>query len=152
MIETNTYYGLKGAIVKVAMLLILTLVMNKGFAQSNSILDSVIMASAQASESKLIFLTDFEKAKDLARLDITKDKLKLFVVGGIASVVLVNDKDFESIYNIEYYDYGCIGPDEKTLQAYNNTVFTYLIKTFGKSWLKEIRPDVVGLKEYKKNR
>ena len=143
---------LKGTIVKVAMLLILTFVINESYAQSNNILDSAILASAQPSESKLIFLTDAEKAKDLAKLDINKDKLKLFVVGGIVSVVFNNDKDFENKYSIEYYDYGCTGPDEKTLQAYNNTVFTYLSKTFGKSWLKEIRTDVAGLKDYKKNR
>jgi hypothetical protein len=73
---------------------------------------------------------------------------KLLLFSGIASIVYDSDSIFESKYKIDYYDYGCIGESEDCMKDYNMEVFKYLDKEFGISWRKEIRPDVIGLKDY----
>lgn len=117
-------------------------------------LDSVILLSGAESRTKMNFLSEdaCEKAGELAKEDIKNKKINLFLVGGIAPVVYTTDKEFEEKYKIVYVDYGCISPKLNCLINYNETVFNYLNQEYGKKWRKEIRKDVIGLKNWKRNK
>jgi hypothetical protein len=93
----------------------------------------------------LYFDCDVNKYK--AIYDIHYDRPKLLISGGIAPIVYVGQDKFEEKYGIEYHDFGCISPDYKCMEEYNQTVFDYLDQIQGKKWRKEVRKDVVGLKK-----
>jgi len=133
-------------------LLTLTFIMPLSYGQSKPNIDSVILNSTQPSYSKLTFLSDCEKAKDIAEHDIGTNNMRLFIIGGIAPVTYSGDDAFERRYRIKYYDYGCISPRNECLQLYNSTIFQHLYIMYGKSWKHKVRPDVVGLKKYKRKR
>ena len=88
-------------------------------------------------------------AKELAKLDIKSDSIYIFLAGGIRPKAFKNDNDFEDKYKIHFYDFGCITPSRKCLINYNWVVFNFLETKYGKVWRKEIRKDVIGLKEWK---
>lgn len=79
--------------------------------------------------------------------DIKQGKANLLVPGGFAPVIYTTDKDFKAKYKIGYYVFGCIAPDmDECLTIYNQTIIEYLDRTFGKTWRKDVRKDVIGLK------
>ena len=82
---------------------------------------------------------------DVAKKDIQAGHVKLMLSSGIASVTIVGQEKFEEKYKLKYYDNGCVGPTKKEMADYNKEVFMYLDKTYGKTWRKEVRKDVVGL-------
>lgn len=102
--------------------------------------------------SQLTFVSDKNKAKQLAESDIQNGTPFLLLMGGIAPVIVETDPEFEKKYGVFFYEYGCTGPEDKILTAYNETVFDFLADTFGKKWMREIRDDVIGLKAWKKKR
>jgi hypothetical protein len=80
--------------------------------------------------------------------DIKSKKAKLLLQGGIAPIIYSNDKAFSEKYSIGFYDFGCVAYDpQECLTAYNETIFQYLDKTYGKKWRTEIRKDVIGLRQ-----
>ena len=88
-----------------------------------------------------------EVNKEMALKDIIKGKPKLLLAGGIAPVIYETDKTFQIKYGVSFFDYGCVSPSQECMLAYNKTVFEYLDKTYGKDWRKEIRKDIIGLKD-----
>ncbi len=74
----------------------------------------------------------------------------LFLQGGVAPISYKSDKSFERKYGIYFYDFGCIMASEKCTIKYNSKVFDYLTEKNGRKWLKKIRKDVIGLKEWKR--
>ncbi|WP_148044347.1 FEKKY domain-containing protein [Sinomicrobium pectinilyticum] len=105
-----------------------------------------------AGPSSLTFVSDESKARQLAESDIKNGTPFLLLMGGIAPVMVETDPEFEKKYGIFFYEYGCTGPDDKMLTAYNETVFDFLTDTFGKKWMREVRDDVIGLKAWKRKR
>lgn len=101
--------------------------------------------------SSLNFVTDITEAKNLATSDLKKGTPFLLLMGGIAPTVIATDPQFEKEYGIYFYEFGCTGPENNLLIAYNKTIFDYLQKRYGKKWIKEVRDDVVGFKEWKKD-
>ncbi|WP_203296779.1 FEKKY domain-containing protein [Luteirhabdus pelagi] len=99
---------------------------------------------------KLNFISSESEAKTLAEIDIKNGNPFLFLVGGIAPVIYTTDLAFEKKYDIYLFDFGCTGPQEKYIEAYNEVIFEYLTNRFGKKWKKDIRKDVIGLKKWKK--
>ena len=68
--------------------------------------------------------------------------------GGIAPIIYTTDKDFQEKYHVGYNVFGCIAPDlDECLKVYNKTIFEYLDKTYGKKWRRDVRKDVIGLKD-----
>jgi|GEM_PF-948937 len=82
--------------------------------------------------------------------DFSKGIAYLFLQGGIAPVRYHTDKRFERKYKVHLYDFGCIAPNYKCVIEYNNRMFHKLTKQHGDKWLKAIRKDIIGLKEWKK--
>ena len=105
-----------------------------------------------AGPSSLTFVLDESKARQLAESDIKNGTPFLLLMGGIAPVIVDTDTKFEKKYGVLFYEYGCTGPDDKMLTAYNETVFDFMTDRFGKKWMREVRKDVIGLKAWKRKR
>ncbi|SHJ27799.1 hypothetical protein SAMN04488096_1352 [Mesonia phycicola] len=100
---------------------------------------------------KLIFITDEEEAEKMAELDIKNGNPFLLLIGGIAPTTIATDPLFEKKYGIYFYEFGCSGPENDIIITYNKIVFEHLNSTKGKTWIKEVRDDVIGFKEWKRN-
>lgn len=78
--------------------------------------------------------------------DLKANKIKLFLIGGIAATHVQGQEEHEKKFNFEYYDYGCTPEAEECSKAYSVEAFKYLDMKFGKSWRKHIRQDVLYLR------
>ncbi|HEY9002485.1 MAG TPA: carboxypeptidase-like regulatory domain-containing protein [Mucilaginibacter sp.] len=81
-----------------------------------------------------------------AQKDIKEGKPMLLLSGGIAPVSSPKEDNFERKYSIRYHDFGDAPQSIKCSEAYNNVVIAFLDKKFGKSWRRDARADVIGLK------
>ncbi|SIS46409.1 hypothetical protein SAMN05421766_1028 [Zobellia uliginosa] len=100
--------------------------------------------------SQLTFITDKQKAEEMAEMDIKNGMPFLLLAGGIAPTIIATDPKFEKDYKIYFYEFGCTGPENELIIAYNKVIFEHLNREFGKKWRKEVRNDVVGLKGWLK--
>ena len=89
---------------------------------------------------------DIEKA---FKSDSMNGNIFLLLQGGIVPVVNVTDKHFEQKYEVHYFDFGCISPNDDCIKKYNFQVLDYLNSNHPKEWKNEIRKDVIGFKEWK---
>lgn len=78
--------------------------------------------------------------------DLKKKDIRLYVPGGWAKIIFPTDEAFEKKYHPNLIGLGCMDSGEDNYAEYNQTVFTYLDKKYGKQWRTEIRQDVIGLK------
>ena len=101
--------------------------------------------------SKLTFITDKKEAEKMAELDIRNETPFLLLAGGISPTIISTDPQFEKEYGIYFYEFGCTGPENEIMIAYNKLIFEHLNSTKGKKWTKEVRDDVIGFNEWKRN-
>lgn len=101
--------------------------------------------------SKLTFVSDKKEAEKMAELDIENGNPFLLLMGGIEPTIIDTDPQFEKENGIYFYEFGCTGPENDIIIAYNKVVFEHLNSTKGKKWIKEVRNDVIGFKEWKRN-
>ena len=101
--------------------------------------------------AKILAVNSVIDAAKIAKSDINKGVFCLFVQGGIAPIVYKEDLEFEKKYNVNISDFGCTGVNEKISSAYNQEVFKFLDKKYGKKWRKELRKDIIGFQHYKRN-
>ena len=120
------------------------------FSQDIKLTDDVLNSSG-AIQMTLMVKQNCDKVNQLFKKDLERKTIFLLLQGGEAPIVYTTDKDFENKYRVYYYDYGCIAPDQECLKRYNYLAFAYLTKTFGKKWRYEVRKDIIGLKEWRKN-
>ena len=107
---------------------------------------------AQTGAEKIMTAKSPSEAQKLARLDIINKTPALFIQGGFAPVVMQRDLAFEKKYNVNIADFGCTGLEFKIVSAYNKIIFRHLDTKHGIQWQKEIRADIIGLKEYLKKK
>ena len=87
-------------------------------------------------------------SRESALKQIKSKTATLLLQGGIAPVIYSSDQIFSDKYNIRFYDLGCVAYDpSECLIAYNETIFDYLDQKYSKAWRKEIRKDVIGLRQ-----
>ena len=92
-----------------------------------------------------IFISSYNKQGALK--DIEKGNIKLLLPGGIVgSPELPNDSIFEEKYNLTFISQGCVRFPEENETEYNLEIFKYLDEKYETDWRKEIRTDVIGLK------
>lgn len=106
----------------------------------------------QSGCQQLLWLTNDSSgaaAASLAERDIQAGTPYLILTSGEAPVVITTDAAFERQFHIDYFEMGCISPAPAAVQAYNSRIFAYLQATYGKAWRRRVRPDVVGLKQWK---
>ena len=101
--------------------------------------------------SKLTFVTDKKEAEKMAELDIKNGIPFLLLMGGIAPTIIATDPIFEKEYGIYFFEFGCTGPENEIIIAYNRIIFEHLRSTKGKKWIKDVRDDVIGFKDWKRN-
>jgi len=89
-------------------------------------------------------------ATSLAERDVRANTPFLILSSGEAPVMFTTDAAFEKRFKAEYYEMGCIAPPAACALAYNCRIFDYLQATYGKTWQRQVRKDVIGLKEWKR--
>lgn len=109
-------------------------------------LDTLITLTDSNKNINLLLFAKCEINQEIAQRDIKNKTPKLLIVGGIAPTVYPDQHIFEEKFGVKYDDYGDVPPPEECLEEYNMVIFDYLDKNYGKSWRKEVRKDVVGLK------
>lgn len=101
------------------------------------------------SITNMDFLIPCPVSKDIAQRDISKNKPRLLLVGGIGPIFYTDQHKFEKKYRVKYLDYGCTPPPYECIEQYNKEIFKHLDNKFGESWRQEVRKDVIGFKEWK---
>lgn len=94
----------------------------------------------------------YDTIQQWVKNDFVYGEALLLIQSGIAPTIYSTDKAFENKYGIRYHDYGCIAPDKECILIYNYALFDQLEVRYDKSWRKEIRKDVMGLKEWKRKK
>lgn len=74
-----------------------------------------------------------ENAKQKFNQDLKTKNIRIYLLGGIKSVIKKEDLEFEKNYKLKYYDFGCTAPiNFEVYEKYNQLVFDYLLKEYGK--------------------
>ena len=118
--------------------------------------DSIIKSDNKNNELTIKLVPDSTMKYDIlissynkkgALQDIQKGDIKLLLPGGIVgSPELSTDSIFEVKYNVSFISQGCVRFPEENEKEYNLEIFKYLDENYGTDWRKEIRADVIGLK------
>ena len=94
-----------------------------------------------------------ESAQQKFEQDLTTKNIKIYLLGGIISVITKEDLEFERNYKLRYYDFGCTPPvNFETFEKYNQLVFDYLLKEYGKHWISSTNQNAFGFLKWKENR
>jgi hypothetical protein len=80
-----------------------------------------------------------------ANEDIKNGKPKLFLSGGIAPILVHNQKKQEDKYGFEYYEFGCNMISEDCIRKYSKVIFEYFDKKYGLVWRLKVRKDTLFL-------
>lgn len=116
---------------------------------------STLARSARMNQSgcqQLLWLPDSPSgtaAAALAERDIQAGTPFLILASGEAPVIITTDAAFERQFKVEYFEMGCISPNLTSMRAYNTCMFAHLQATYGKAWRRRVRPDVVGLAQWR---
>ncbi len=97
---------------------------------------------------KLLFVNTKKEARSLAQYDLRQGHLFFLLQSGEAAIVFDDDEEFEAQYGIQFFEYGCVGPQKDIAEAYAFIVFEYLDQLHGKKWQQEVRKDVLGLSSW----
>ena len=106
----------------------------------------VELKTESITELKIIVNADCEVNKKIAESDIKNGKPRLLLCGGIAPVFYSDQSKTEKKYKFEYLDFGCASPPTECIIQYNQVIFDYFDKTYGRQWRRQVRKDIVGLK------
>jgi hypothetical protein len=109
-------------------------------------------ADITASGAKQLLFADLNglEADRLAEKDIAAQTPFLILQSGVAPVAYATDSVFEQKFGVYYREEGCSGSETARAKQYNARVLQHLTEQYGRAWIKFIRKDVVGLKEWKK--
>ena len=78
--------------------------------------------------------------------DLKANKIKLFIIGGIAPRHVQGQEQHEKMYNFEYYNYGCTPEADECIKSYSTKAFKHLDQKYGKLWRNFVRQDVLYLR------
>ena len=108
--------------------------------------DAPFSVPKQSENTFIINVSSCSFGSAKAQKDIKEGKPMLLLSGGIAPVSSPKEDNFEKRYTVKYHDFGDAPQSVKCSTAYNNVVIAFLDKKFGKSWRRDAREDVIGLK------
>jgi hypothetical protein len=121
-----------------------------------SLLDtSITLTTHRASDTLLVNQLNLNNRvvrlfynKSTALADIKAETIFLLLPGGLVGTKInATDTLFENKYKLKYISRGCIRFSSDNEREYNTTIFNYLDKKYGRTWRKEVRPDIIGLKQ-----
>lgn len=105
------------------------------------------------NQKTILAATAMESAKQKFEQDLTTKNIKIYLLGGIKSVITKEDLEFEKNYLLHYFDFGCTPPlNFEMFEKYNQLVFDYLLKEYGKNWIYSTNQNAFGLLKWKENR
>lgn len=91
-------------------------------------------------------------SENSVNIKINANTPKIYLLGGIISVVTKADLEFGEKYNILFQDFGCVVPTNIDFyEEQNQKVFNNLNKKYGTDWQKEIKQSTLGFKKWKEN-
>lgn len=70
--------------------------------------------------------------------DIEKDSINFPLGGFVTPSITRNDRDFQKKYHVRYAMFGCIMDASPCEHFYNNVVFEYLDKKYGREWRNSV--------------
>lgn len=115
---------------------IITLVISLLLVSSTIVLAQKSERATTENKRATSFISFENEAKAKFERDLKLNSLKIYLLGGIKSVIQKEDAEFAKKYKIQYYDFGCTPPSNfKIYEQYNHLVFNYLQKEHGKSWI-----------------
>jgi hypothetical protein len=96
---------------------------------------------------------DFGCSAQGARNDLKKGDPKLWFSGGIIGCDFSSkaDQEFQHKYHLHFVSPGCSRFGNEDPEAYNEVIFEYLDKKYGKGWRDELRIDAIGFKAPRTN-
>jgi hypothetical protein len=113
---------------------------------SFSVIDTTItIIDTSINNLALLAITDCTINEEIAKRDIKNNKPRLLLAGGIAPVAYPNQQMFEKKFEVIYHEYGDLAPNQQCMEKYNQVIFKYLDKKYGRKWRRAVRKDVVGL-------
>ena len=102
------------------------------------------------NQKPILFESSSDEAKAKFDRDLKLNTLKIYLLGGIKSVIQKEDAEFAKKYKVQYYDFGCTPPSNfKIYEQYNHLVFNYLQKEHGKSWIPFVNKNAFGFAKWK---
>ncbi|MBI9060633.1 MAG: carboxypeptidase regulatory-like domain-containing protein [Marinilabiliaceae bacterium] len=104
-----------------------------------------VLKATSITVLNLLVVSNCEVNEEKAKQDLTENKPRLLISGGITPIVYSKQYAFEKKYGVKYFDFGCSAPATECILSYNQYVFEYLDTKYGKKWRQEVRNDVVGL-------
>ena len=111
-------------------------------------------AMAQTSEKVMVKKETVEnvaaenEATMAFRNDVKLKRVKIYLLGGIVSVIQKDDHAFEKQYGIQYHDFGCVVPANLDYyKRYNALAYNYLTEKSGAGWKAAINTNAVGWKK-----
>lgn len=114
------------------------------FAQENS------RISISENQSKPTVISFENEAKAKFDHDLKSNNLKIYLLGGIKSVIQKEDAEFGKKYKIQYYDFGCTpSTNFKVYEQYNHLVFNHLMQEHGKKWIALTNQNAFGILKWK---
>jgi len=108
--------------------------------------DASFSVPKQSENTFIVNVLACSFGSDKAQKDVKAGKPMLLLSGGIAPVFSPKEDDFEKRYTVKYHDFGDAPQSVKCSIAYNEVVIAFLDKKFGKSWRRDARADIIGLK------
>ena len=114
-------------------------------------LDTIFNSDQLNQLTELLILSECIVNGELAKVNISDNKIELMLAGGIAPTLILGQEKIENKYNFKYYEYGCTSPPNECLIQYNYEMFKYLDNKYGNSWRDEVRNDVIGFSQYLNN-
>ena len=78
--------------------------------------------------------------------------LFLVLASGEAPVLFATDSVFKREFKVQYLEEVCVAPASACLVAYNHFVFDHLQATYGNTWRRKVRKEVVGPREWRRKR
>lgn len=121
-----------------------------------SLLDtSILLTNHRSSDTMLVNRLNLNNRvvrlfynKSTALTDIKAETIFLLLPGGLVGTKInATDTLFENKYKLKYISRGCIRFSSDNEREYNSAIFNYLDKKYGRTWRKEVRPDIIGLKQ-----
>jgi len=108
--------------------------------------DAPFSVPKQSENTFIVNVSSCSFGSAKAQKDIKEGRPMLLLSGGIAPVSSPKEDNFEKRYAVKYHDFGDAPQSVKCSTAYNNVIIAFLDKKFGKSWRRDAREDVIGLK------
>lgn len=105
-----------------------------------------------SNQKPVITASATENALHKFEQDLKAENLKIYLLGGIVSVIKSEDFEFEKKHKVKYHDFGCTPPVHfKLYEKYNQLVFDHLIKEYGKSWISATNQNAFGFLKWLEN-